>query len=173
MTAVVSAETEEGEEGGWWWWWMSCDQPPRSHWKGQRYNYTHQRKSRDSETEALLCSSAAAQVPRAWPKSSQAVDCIPNSQSLNNHQFPSLLGQWKLSLVSHDGGMQWKNKEPVILQHNFSIILNFYVCSRRIKLNCRQKWKEKGTLYYCPLVPACISMVSRCGWTPYSMPCPL
>lgn len=78
-----------GNRGGWggggWWWWMSCDQPPRSHWKGQRYNYTHQRKSRDSETEALLCSSAAAQVPRAWPKSSQAVVCIPNSQSLNNH----------------------------------------------------------------------------------------
>lgn len=30
----------------------SCDQPSCSHWKGQCYNYTHQRKSMDSECEA-------------------------------------------------------------------------------------------------------------------------
>lgn len=61
MTALVSAET--GGTGG-----ISCDQPAHSHWKGQRYNYTHQRKSSDSENRSLLHLSAAAQVARLWLK---------------------------------------------------------------------------------------------------------
>lgn len=36
---------EEGALG------LSCDQSPCSHWKGQRRNYTHKRKSGDSGTE--------------------------------------------------------------------------------------------------------------------------
>lgn len=60
MTAVVSEEAEG--TGGY-----HVISHPRSHWKGQRYNYTHQRKSRVSENWSLLCSSVAAQVPRVWP----------------------------------------------------------------------------------------------------------
>lgn len=40
-------QKKKGRGGG-----QSCDPPPRSHWKGQCYNYTHQRKSGDSRAEA-------------------------------------------------------------------------------------------------------------------------
>lgn len=80
---------------------MSCDQPSHSHWKGQRYNYTHQRKSGDCKSVGW------SSHQQQWKLTEQKPEAqIPKSESLNNHYFPSVQGQWKLHVISLTSGVR-------------------------------------------------------------------
>lgn len=156
MTAVVSAET--GGTGG-----CHVISRPHSHWKGQRYNYTHQRKSRDSETEACSAHLQRHKYPECGQKvpkqefvfqTHRAWIIISFRHCVHNGNFLSFLMEEECSGSRKN---QWSSNTISALFQTF-----MYIQEDQIKLQVGVE--GEGHIVLLDVVfPACNLMVSRCG----------
>lgn len=156
MKAVVSAET--GGTGG-----CHVISRSRSHWKGQRYNYTHQRKRRDSETEACSAHLQRHKYPECGQKvtkqefvfqTHRAWIIISFRHCVDNGKFLSFLMEEE---CSGSRKSQWSSNTISALFQTF-----MYIQEDQIKLQVGVE--GEGHIVLLDVVfPACNLMVSRCG----------